>query len=130
MQENQNKFEYTYSAPSEAERREIESIRRQYEEHPRSAESKLERLRKLDAYVKNSATCVALILGVVGLLIFGLGMAMVLEWALPVWGFWWASSEFRRLRLLIPCIVPYPNATRKNTARKFCGFPKNYYKNN
>ena len=86
MQENQNKFEYTYSAPSEAERREIESIRRQYEEHPRSAESKLERLRKLDAYVKNSATCVALILGVVGILIFGLGMTMVLEWALPLWG--------------------------------------------
>ncbi len=87
MQHNgQNKFEYTYSAPSESERKEIESIRRQYEERPNAPESKLERLRKLDAFVKNSATCAALVLGVIGLLTFGLGLTMILEWKLYLWG--------------------------------------------
>ena len=87
MQQHQpNKFEYTYAAPSETERKEIESIRRQYEDRKDTPESKLERLRKLDSFVKNSATCLSLILGVVGLLTFGLGLTMILEWAKYVWG--------------------------------------------
>ena len=87
MEEKKTGFEYTYSAPTEQERKEIESIRRQYQAQPVSdREEKLNRLRKLDSFVKNSATTVALILGVVGLLIFGLGMTMVLEWELYVWG--------------------------------------------
>ncbi|MBQ8659081.1 MAG: hypothetical protein IJ506_08085 [Clostridia bacterium] len=86
MQENQNKFEYTYSAPSEAERREIESIRRQYEDRPTSPQGKLERLKKLDSFVKNSATCVSLVVGVIGLLIFGLGITMILQWQIILWG--------------------------------------------
>lgn len=85
MEENK-KFEYTYSAPTEQERREIESIRRQYADPMTTMEGKLERLRKLDAYVKNSAMCWGLCLGVIGLLIFGLGLAMVLQWSLYVWG--------------------------------------------
>lgn len=87
MEEKKTGFEYTYSAPTEQERKEIESIRRQYQAQPVSdREEKLNRLRKLDSFVKNSATTVALILGVVGLLIFGLGMTMVLEWELYIWG--------------------------------------------
>lgn len=86
MQEQNNKFEFSYSAPTALERREIESIRAQYEQKQPKAESKLERLRRLDASVRNTATCVALVLGVVGILVFGLGMAMVLEWNLHLWG--------------------------------------------
>ncbi|MBQ8342351.1 MAG: hypothetical protein IJY22_08290 [Clostridia bacterium] len=84
--EQNKKFEYTYSAPTEQERREIESIRRQYLDPMATAEGKLERLRRLDAYVANSATCWSLVVGVIGLLVFGLGMAMVLHWALYLWG--------------------------------------------
>ena len=46
----------------------------------------MDRLRYLNAKVYNSATCIALIIGIVGCLIFGLGMAMVLEWNLLFWG--------------------------------------------
>ena len=82
-------FEYTYSAPTEKERTEIEAIRRQYQEQPAAAADKtdkLARLRMLDAKVKNTATIFALVLGIVGTLIFGLGMSMVLEWGLFLWG--------------------------------------------
>ncbi|MBO5356458.1 MAG: hypothetical protein J6A95_01700 [Clostridia bacterium] len=78
-------FNYTYKAPTEEERREIESIKRQYEE-PKAEEGKLERLRKLNNYVNGQATALALVSGVLGLLIFGLGLTMVLEWSLLIWG--------------------------------------------
>ncbi len=77
------KFEYTYVAPTEEERKEIDGIRRQYEER---GSDKLERLRALHNKVKNLPTAVALILGVVGSLLFGLGMAMILEWSVYLWG--------------------------------------------
>lgn len=76
-------FNYTYKAPTEAERREIESIKRQYEE-PKTEEGKLEKLRKLNNYVNGLATALSLVAGVLGLLIFGLGLAMVLEWSLLI----------------------------------------------
>lgn len=78
-------FNYTYKAPTEEERREIESIKRQYEE-PKTEEGKLEKLRKLNNYVNGLATALSLVAGVLGLLIFGLGLTMVLEWSLLVWG--------------------------------------------
>lgn len=80
-----NQFRYKYTAPTEEERKEIDSIRKQYCPQEKT-ESKLERLRRLDSLVKNTATITALILGVVGCLIFGFGLAMVLEWKLLVWG--------------------------------------------
>lgn len=83
---NDNKFNYTYSAPTESERREIDSIRRQYQ--PKSQrEISIERLRHLDSIVKGVPQSVALILGVVGILIFGLGLTMILlEWTHILWG--------------------------------------------
>ena len=79
-----DKFNYTYSAPTEEERREIESIRSAYTggEHAR----KLERLRSLNKHVRNMPMCVALTLGIVGVLIFGLGMTMILEWSVLACG--------------------------------------------
>lgn len=77
---SENKFKYTYSAPTQEERREIESIRAAYERNPRA--EKLARLRRLNARVKNAAMSIALSLGVIGVLVFGLGMAMTLSWGM------------------------------------------------
>lgn len=81
-----NEFHYTYSAPSETERKEIESIRAQYAEKPIVHETKLERLRRLNRQVTSAATMVALILGVVGVLIFGGGLSLVLVKGIWLWG--------------------------------------------
>lgn len=74
---NNNQFNYTYSAPTEDERKEIESIRSRYET---KTESKLDKLRRIDAKIKGVTTAVALILGVLGCLIFGTGITCFLEW--------------------------------------------------
>ena len=80
-----NQFNYKYSAPTEEERREIDSIRRQYAPKEQT-ESKIERLRRLDALVKNTAIIWSLCLGVIGTLIFGLGLTLILEWNVFPWG--------------------------------------------
>lgn len=80
-----NKFEYKYSAPTQEERKEIEFIQNQYKEKD-SRQTKLERLRMLDNKVKNIPVCVSLVLGICGVLIFGLGLTMILEWKLMLWG--------------------------------------------
>ena len=71
MDEPNNRFHYTYSAPTEEERREIESIRREYQPREKK-ETDLERLRALDRKVKNLPMAVGLSLGVVGVLVFEL----------------------------------------------------------
>lgn len=78
-------FNYKYSAPTEQERKEIVAIRRQYVPEEKS-QTALERLRKLDARVKNTAMIFSLCAGVIGCLIFGLGLTMILEWAIWLWG--------------------------------------------
>ena len=80
-----NQFNFKYTAPTEEERKEIDSIRRQYvpQEH---VESKIERLRRLDSLVKNTAIIWSLVLGVVGTLVLGLGLTMILEWSIWLWG--------------------------------------------
>ncbi len=81
----QNKFEYSYSAPTESERREIEDIKKAY--LPKDENSnKLKRLRTLDGRVRKSALFAALFFGISGTLVFGLGMAMILEWDIFIWG--------------------------------------------
>ena len=80
-----NQFNFKYTAPTEEERKEIDSIRRQYFPQEKT-ETKLERLRRLDGCVKNTATIWSLVLGVVGCLIFGLGLAMILECNILFWG--------------------------------------------
>ena len=80
-----NQFNFKYSAPSQEERKEIDSIRRQYAPQEKT-ETKLERLRRLDALVKNTAVIWSLVFGVIGCLIFGLGLTMVLEWNILLWG--------------------------------------------
>ena len=70
-------FEYTYSAP---EQEEIKRIRSKY--LPREQETKMERLRRLDREAERPGTITALVLGIVGLLVFGTGMCCCLVWEL------------------------------------------------
>lgn len=77
------KFTYNYTAPTQKERREIEEIRRRYSDPGRG---KLERLRALDSKVKRAPMALGVTLGVIGTLIFGLGLTMVLEWRILWWG--------------------------------------------
>ena len=80
-----NQFNFKYTAPSQEERKEIDSIRRQYAPQEKT-ETKLERLRRLDGLVKNTAIIWSLVLGVVGTLVLGLGLTMILEWSIWLWG--------------------------------------------
>lgn len=73
------KFEYSYTAPTEDERMEVESIRRKYIPQEKRR-TDLERLRALDKKVKNPPLACALTIGIIGALIFGLGMTFSTEW--------------------------------------------------
>ena len=76
MENNQNNtFQYTYSASEQAKIREIRS---RY--IPRE-ESKMEQLQRLDASVTHKATVYALVVGVIGALIMGTGMSCCMVWA-------------------------------------------------
>lgn len=73
--EAQNKkdgFRFTYSAK---EQEELKKIREKYEARE---ETKLERLRRLDAEVGKKATMYSIIVGVLGALILGSGMSIIM----------------------------------------------------
>ena len=74
MDNNQQKsgFSYTYSAKEQAE---LKRIREKYSA-PNKTEDKMERLRRLDAGVTNTASAVALVVGVIGTLVLGFGMSL------------------------------------------------------
>ena len=72
-------FSYSYSAK---EQEELKRIREKYTA-PTGTEDKMTRLRRLDASVTNTAQAVALVLGIIGALILGLGMSLVMS-ELPV----------------------------------------------
>ena len=74
MENNQNGFQYTYSAKEQAE---IKRIRSKYT--PKE-ENKMEQLRRLDASATQKATMYAIIVGVIGALILGAGMNCCLVW--------------------------------------------------
>lgn len=76
---SEQQFRYTYSAPTESERREIEDIQKQYAPAD-PADNKMARLRRLNARARNISVCIGLSLGVVGLLLFGAGMSFTLAW--------------------------------------------------
>lgn len=71
-------FEYTYSAEKQSE---IEAIRKKYLPQ-NEQEDKLERLRKLDAGVGTTALIASMVLGILGALVFGIGMCCFLVWNL------------------------------------------------
>ena len=96
------KFEFKYTAPTAEERKEIDSIRSQY--LPKNEKlSNLEKLRKLDAKVKSIPICVALTMGVVGILMFGVCMTFFLEWM----EFWYIGVPFGIVGLLMVSFAYY-----------------------
>lgn len=75
-QNNKNGFSYTYSA---REQEEIRRIRKKYiSDEVESKEDKMERLRRLDASVTTKGTVLALVVGIIGALILGMGMSLVM----------------------------------------------------
>lgn len=66
-----NGFQYTYSAKEQAE---LKRIRDKYTP-PTEVENKMERLRRLDASVTKTAQVVAFVFGIIGTLILGFGMS-------------------------------------------------------
>ena len=68
----ESSFKYTYSAK---EQDEIKRIRQKYQSQE---EDSMTRLRKLDAAATSKATVIALVLGIVGALILGMGMSLIM----------------------------------------------------
>ena len=95
---NSNAFTYTYSS---VQNREVERIRKKY--LPKE-ESKIEILRKLDSRVQSAGVIPSLCLGVVGCLIFGIGMCFGLD---VFAGADWLSVLFGALGIVI-MLPAYP----------------------
>ena len=83
-----NGFQYTYSAKEQAE---LKRIRDKYTA-PTEVEDKMARLRRLDASVTNTAQAVALVFGVIGTLILGCGMSLCMTDIGEVLGFFGNTS--------------------------------------
>lgn len=67
--EQNNSFEYTYSAPQQ------EELKRIREKYLPKEESKMDQLRRLDRSATQKGTIVSLIVGILGTLIMGGGMS-------------------------------------------------------
>ena len=93
-----NTFSYNYSA---TRNKEVESIRRKY--MPRE-ESKLETLKRLDYRVQSAGMIEGLCFGIIGALVFGIGMCFFLD---VFTGAAWISALFMIIGTLI-MIPAYP----------------------
>lgn len=110
-------FKFTYSSPTKDERAEIESIRNSYLEKP-EREQKFIELKKLDSKVKNTPVCVSLVFGIVGVLIFGLGLTMVLEWNILVWGIVVMAISLVPIFLAYPVFITISNKLKAKYSQK------------
>lgn len=112
MQKKENDFEYTYVAPTQAERKQIERIRESY--LPKE-ENAFTRLQNLDKKVQTPPMITALTLGIIGTLIFGLGLTFILEWNGLMVGT--ALSALG----LVPILLAYPlyRAVLKRQKKKY-----------
>ena len=104
-----NTFSYNYSA---VRNKEVESIRRKY--MPRE-ESKFERLKKLDLRVQMAGTIESLCFGIVGALVFGIGMCFFLD---VFAGAAWLTALLMVLGavIMIPAYPIYRRIARKTKA--------------
>lgn len=107
--ENNNVFTYQYSAK---QNREVEHIRRKY--LPRE-ESKMEILRKLDNRVQSAGMIPALCIGVIGCLVFGIGVCFGLD---VLAGADWLSILFGVIgvTVMIPAYPVYRQIAKKTRA--------------
>ena len=87
MEDKEKEFNYTYSALTTEEKQDILKIQRQYQPlEEQDKDDKISRLKDLDKSVKAPAQAVSCAMGIIGFLCFGLGMSMVLEWQIILWG--------------------------------------------
>jgi len=115
MEKKHNTFEYTYSA---SQQQEIKKLRDKYDIKAK-AESKLEKIRRLDKKAETPATITAIILGVIGTLIFGIGMCCILVWIeLFVWGIFIVVVGIIMLAIAYPTYKYIVKNQRKKLAPK------------
>ncbi len=72
--DNENYFEYTYSAKQQ---KEVEEIRKKY--LPKQ-EDKMETLRNLDKSAEKPGTIISVVIGIIGSLLLGVGMCCTMVW--------------------------------------------------
>ncbi|MBQ7800895.1 MAG: hypothetical protein IJ375_01065 [Oscillospiraceae bacterium] len=80
MENQDNSFEYTYSAPRQ------EEIRRIRQKYLPKEEDKMEQLRRLDRSAAQKGMSMSLTVGVLGALILGVGMCCCMVWELFIPG--------------------------------------------
>ena len=102
-------FTYNYSA---VRNKEVESIRRKYLPEE---ESKLETLKQLDYKVQSAGMIESLCIGIIGALVFGVGMCFFLE---VFAGATWITVLFMIIGtlLMIPAYPIYKKIARKTKA--------------
>lgn len=112
---NKDTFKMTYSARQQEE---VNQIRQKYA--PKEPD-KMEQLRALDASVEKKATAVAVAVGVVGTLMFGIGMSL----AISDFGAILGSAAFAVGIIfglagiaLLGCAYPFYNRTLKKERKK------------
>lgn len=98
MDQNEETFEYRYSAKQQEE---IEAIRRKY--LPKE-EDKMEQLRQMDKRVSRKGTIISIIIGVIGCLLLGIGMCCTMEWA----GRWFVPGIIIGVIGIVMIALPYP----------------------
>ncbi len=98
MDQNEETFEYRYSAKQQEE---IEAIRRKY--LPKE-EDKMEQLRQMDKRVSRKGTIISIIIGVIGCLLLGIGMCCTMEWA----GRWFVPGIIIGVIGIVMIALAYP----------------------
>lgn len=103
--ENRNSkesFQYTYSAKQQEE---IKNIRKKYMVQE---ENKMEQLRRLDKSVSQKGTAAALVVGIIGSLIMGIGMCCAMVWQ----GIWFIPGIFIGIAGIAMLSLAYPLYSR------------------
>lgn len=108
-----DKFEYGYTGENSPKKKEAERIREKYLPEPKQDE-KMKKLKKLNAKVENAAKVAGLFTGITGTLIFGLGLTMILEWQILIWGIVVSVAGFVPLCLAYYC---YQKIYKKQKAK-------------
>ncbi len=84
--EKKSRFDYSYSAPNNEEKRLIESIRRQYvddetdEDEDKDLKQKLAAIKNMHKKASGIPKLISIIVGIFGTLVFGIGLTCALEW--------------------------------------------------
>ena len=98
MDQNEETFEYRYSAKQQEE---IEAILRKYLPNE---EDKMEQLRQMDKRVSRKGTIISIIIGVIGCLLLGIGMCCTMEWA----GRWFVPGIIIGVIGIVMIALAYP----------------------